>query len=149
MSSSVSPAEAARELLKRRAARVDYASFCSEISPEEPPQKHHRIICDIGDRIVNGEAVNALILMPPGSAKSTYATVRFPPYYLGKLRKNGVICASYNDTLATRFGQKTRNIVASPAYKRIFQGMELAADSKAKGEWETNEGGFYFATGIG
>ena len=34
-------------------------------------------------------------------------------------------------------------------YKRVFKDVELSADSKAAGRWETNKGGEYFATGVG
>jgi len=90
-----------------------------------------------------------MIFMPPGSAKSTYASVRGPAYYLGKTQDRGVICASYGERLASSFGRKVRNLVKSGEYQRIFPGVELTEDSKAKGEWETKTGGFYYAVGVG
>ncbi len=147
--SNVSSIDAARELLARRRARQSFAGFCRYVAPDEPPAKHHQIICDIGDDIVEGRCKRAIFLMPPGSAKSTYATVRFPAFYLGRLKKKGVICASYNDTLATQFGKKTRNLIRQSETQTVFPGLALTADSQAKGEWETEEGGFYFAVGIG
>lgn len=142
-------AEAAKELLARRRGRANFADFCRYVAPDEPPAKHHQLICDIADQIVNGECNRAMFLMPPGSAKSTYATVRFPAYYLGRLKKKGVICASYNDTLANQFGKKTRNLIRQEETQRLFNGLSLQSDSQAKGEWETNDGGFYFSVGIG
>jgi len=141
--------QAAIELLKRRKARSGFADFCRYIAPEEPPANHHLLICDICDRIIEGDCKRAIFLMPPGSAKSTYATVRFPPYYLGRFKNKGVICASYNDTLATQFGRKTRNLIKQPETQRIFSGLKLKADSQSKGEWETEDNGFYFSTGVG
>jgi len=107
------------------------------------------LICDACDKIIDGELDRLMVLMPPGSAKSTYGTVRFPAYYLGRKGSHGVITASYNDRLATRFGRKVRNLIREDGYKRTFPDTVLAADSQAKGEWETSDGGFYFATGIG
>ena len=72
--------EAAKELLARRKGRRGFADFCRYTTPEEPPAEHHELICDIGDRIINGTCKRAMFFMPPGSAKSTYATVRFPAY---------------------------------------------------------------------
>lgn len=86
--------------------------------------------------------------MPPGSAKSNYATVKFPAYYLGRHRDKGVISASYNDELASMFGRRVRNLVGSREYGRLFD-LQLAPDQRAKGEWETSEGGFYFSCGVG
>jgi hypothetical protein len=146
---SVARIEAARELLGRRKGRNEFSEFCRYVAPEEPPAKHHQLICDIGDRIVEGTCKRAMFFMPPGSAKSTYATVRFPPYYLGRLKNKGVICASYNDTLATQFGRKTRNLIRQEETQRLFPGLNLKSDSQSKGEWETEDGGFYFSVGIG
>ncbi len=87
--------------------------------------------------------------MPPGSAKSTYASVRFPAYFLGRFPQKSIITASYGESLATLFGRRVRNIVASPEYRMLFPGSTLAEDSRAKGEWETSEGGSYFAAGVG
>lgn len=87
--------------------------------------------------------------MPPGSAKSTYASIRFPAYFLGRLPEKSIITASYGENLATTFGRKVRNLVDSNEYKMLFPRVSLSEDSRAKGEWETNRGGSYFAAGIG
>ncbi len=141
--------EAARELLARRKARRSFADFCRYVAPYEPPAKHHLLICDVADRIIEGSCKRAMFFMPPGSAKSTYATIRFPAYYLATLPRKGVICASYNDTLASQFGRKTRNLVRQDEVRRLYPDFDLAADAKAKGEWDTTNKGFYFSTGIG
>ena len=87
--------------------------------------------------------------MPPGSAKSTYASIRFPAYYLGRLPEKSIIATSYGDTLATSFGRKVRNLVATREYGVLFEDVTLSEDSRAKGEWETSSGGSYFAAGVG
>lgn len=146
---AVTKIEAAKELLARRRGRHGFGDFCRYVAPEEPPASHHELICRIGDRIINGDCKRAMFFMPPGSAKSTYATVRFPAYYLGRLKNKGVICASYNDTLASQFGKKTRNLIRQDETQILFPGLALSSDSQAKGEWDTKDGGFYFAVGIG
>lgn len=90
-----------------------------------------------------------MLFMPPGAAKSTYGSVRGPAYYLGRLPKNNVIMASYANDLATAFGRKVRNLVATREYHALFPDTLLAEDSKAKGEWETQQGGTYLAAGVG
>jgi predicted phage terminase large subunit-like protein len=40
-------------------------------------------------------------------------------------------------------------LVDQDIYKEIFPGMGLQADSKAAGRWATNQGGDYFAIGVG
>lgn len=144
----LSSTEAACELLARRQARNSLAGFSRYVDPTQPPATHHQVLCAALDRVAEGTLKRLMVFMPPGAAKSTYATVRFPAYYLGRNRDHGVISASYNDDLAGSFGRRVRNLVASHEYGRVFQ-LQLAADSKARGEWETQEGGFYFSVGVG
>ena len=44
---------------------------------------------------------------------------------------------------------KVRNLIDSKEYKEIFGDVKLREDSKAKGRWETNHGGEYYAAGVG
>jgi predicted phage terminase large subunit-like protein len=93
-----------------------------------------------------------MVFMPPGSAKSTYGSVRFPPYYLGRAEeageRRGIICGSYGEGLAHNFGRKVRNLVKTREYQKLFP-ISLAEDQQAKGEWETEKGCTYFACGVG
>lgn len=89
-----------------------------------------------------------MLFLPPGSAKSTYASILTPPHYLARNPRNLVIGASHTAELAERFGRKVRNIVADPGYEMVT-GLTLAGDSKAAGRWETSAGGEYFAVGVG
>ena len=89
-----------------------------------------------------------MVFMPPGSAKTTYSTIRFPAYFMGKYSDKGVICASYSGDLATMFGGKVRDLVKSSEFRELFD-VSLTEDTRAKGEWTTDAGGFYFATGVG
>lgn len=90
--------------------------------------------------------------MPPGSGKSTYTSVRFPTYYLGKYPKHDLIQASNTSDLASRFGRKSRNLINSSRFSCLFD-VKLAADSQAKNQWEVipedeEEGGEYYAIGV-
>ena len=89
-----------------------------------------------------------MLFLPPGSAKSTYASILFPAYYLGHHATKSVIAASHTSELAERFGRRVRNIVASDEYRRMFE-IALADDSQAAGRWDTNKGGEYYAVGVG
>jgi phage terminase large subunit-like protein len=140
--------EAAEILQSRRKARLDYAEFCRYLFPDEPPAPHHEVICKALDKIISGETRRLMIFCPPGSAKSTYSSVRFPPYFLGRFPKKNIICGSYGEGLATSFGRKVRNIVMDKEYRNLFN-TSLAEDARAKGEWETADGGTYFSCGVG
>lgn len=73
----------------------------------------------------------------------------FPAWYIGKHPEKHIIQASNVKSLAEDFGGKIRNLVDSEDYKKVFPGVSLAADSSAKGRWNTNKGGRYFAVGAG
>jgi predicted phage terminase large subunit-like protein len=42
-----------------------------------------------------------------------------------------------------------RNLIGTTEYKKIFPEVTLAADSKSAGRWNTNQGGVFYATGVG
>ena len=68
---------------------------------------------------------------------------------IGKNPKMKLMQVSHNAELSARFGAKVRNLIDSPEYKQICGDVKLREDSKAKGRWETNHGGEYFAAGVG
>jgi predicted phage terminase large subunit-like protein len=85
--------------------------------------------------------------MPPGSAKSTYASELFPPHYIGRHSGKCIITASYGQALSRRFGKRCRNHVGGGLFRRVF-GFGIGRDSHAKDEWETEAGGEYVATSV-
>mgnify|MGYP003646668390 FL=1 len=124
-----------------------------DIAPRYIPAKHHQIEIEKLEQLESGKEVDGrvlnrlLILAPPGSAKSTYASVMFPAWYLGKHPKHDVIASSQTQDLADRFGRRCRNLVASQVHKDVF-GAGLASDQRAAGAWTTAGGGEYKAVGV-
>lgn len=84
--------------------------------------------------------------MPPGAAKSTYASILYAPWHLAQHPNHAVIAASHTAELAERWGRRVRNLIQAHG---LELGVSLADDSQAAGRWETNLGGEYFAAGIG
>jgi predicted phage terminase large subunit-like protein len=89
-----------------------------------------------------------MLLVPPRHGKSELASRRFPAFYLGHYPHRQFISASASGPLAEDFGRDVRNLVGSPEYARLFQ-TRLSGDSQAKGRWNTEQGGSYYAVGIG
>ena len=89
-----------------------------------------------------------MLLVPPRHGKSELASRRFPAYYLGRHPERQLISASASAALASDFGRDVRNTINSREYKSLFA-TRLAQDSQAKDRWHTNEGGSYFAVGVG
>ena len=121
------------ELAKRHLARNNFTDYNRYVCIEgEEPQNHHIKICKATERVVTETNQRIMIFMPPGSAKSTYATIRLPAYYISKTKRKGVICSSYGDSLTASFGRKVRNLVSSREHQDLFA-TQLAQDSKAAG----------------
>ncbi|MBK9617261.1 MAG: hypothetical protein IPO35_17850 [Uliginosibacterium sp.] len=103
------------------------------------PAKHHTLLIDALERVERGEIERLMVCMPPGSAKSTYTSVIFPAWFLGRNPAKSVIAASHTQELAERFGRRVRNIVAAREYGNVF-GVCVAEDSAAAGRWDTDKG---------
>ena len=138
----------ANEKKRRIRAKNSFTKYCEYVAPDEPPAAHHRILCEAFQEIVEGENDRLLVLMPPGSAKSTYATIRGPAYYLGRNPGKSVICGSYSADLSESFGKKCRNLIQGDEHQSLFPASTLSDDTKAKGEWETQKGGGYKSCGV-
>ena len=110
---------------------------------------HHQIIAQEFTNIAQNKKGRLIINMPPRHTKSEFASIYFPAWIIGKFPKMKIMQVSHNTELAVRFGSKVRNLIDSPEYKQIFGNVKLREDSKAKGRWETNFGGEYYAAGVG
>ena len=110
---------------------------------------HHQIIAKEFESIANGRHNRLIVNMPPRHTKSEFASYLFPAWMIGRNPKMKLMQVSHNAELATRFGSKVRNLMETQDYKNIFGDVKLREDSKAKGRWETNHGGEYFAAGVG
>lgn len=143
--SLLSPAQAAALILHRRQMRRNLKAWCIEaIQPLKPARHHERLLNRLA-AIESGEIDRLMVLMPPGSAKSTYASMLFPAWYLSRRPKDSIIAASHTADLAVRFGRRVRNLVAEhgPAL-----GITLSPDNQAADQWGLVEGGEYYAAGI-
>ena len=84
--------------------------------------------------------------MPPGSAKSTYGSILFPPYFMAKANGRSLLAASHTTELAEKWGRRVRNLIAQ--YGPTL-GIRLSDDNHAAGRWELQSGGEYYAAGVG
>jgi predicted phage terminase large subunit-like protein len=106
-------------------------------------------MADAFDRIISGDLKRLVINMPPRHTKSEFGSYLLPAYAMGRKPDLKIIQATHTGELAVRFGRKVRNLMDTQNYKDLFEGVELQADSKAAGRWETSKGGEYFAVGVG
>jgi len=129
--------------------RNDLIAFCQHMQGDYKVGKHHRILSNLLMEIAAGKKDRVCVNIPPRHGKSQLVSIYFPAWFLGKFPNKKVMMVSHTTDLAVDFGRKVRNIVDSDAYKQIFPTVNLAADSKSAGRWNTNVGGEYYACGIG
>ncbi len=101
------------------------------------------------EAVERGDETRLMVLMPPGSAKSTYTSVLFPPWFMGRNSQMSVLGVSNTADLAERFSRRVRNIVGTKGFSNVFTGNGLNPNSAAAGNWETMLGGEFFAAGMG
>lgn len=138
----VSPQEAATELLRRRAIRRSLTDFCRLCGFE--PARHHRLLIEKLEAVAHGEIGKLAVFMPPGSAKSTYASILFAAWVM-QFNWN-LIAASHTTELAEKWGRRVRNLIAEHSNEL---GVRLSEDSQAAGRWALTSGAEYYAAGVG
>jgi hypothetical protein len=118
---------------------------------DRDPKKwgHHQHIASEFTKISKLKKGRLIINMPPRHTKSEFASYLFPAWMIGKFPNLKIMQVSHNAELSSRFGSKVRNLMEQKEYKQIFGDVKLREDSKAKGRWETNHGGEYYAAGVG
>jgi predicted phage terminase large subunit-like protein len=99
----------------------------------------HTLLLEEVQRCMTTAYGRLIVLMPPGSAKSTYCSSVAPTWFLGKNPGTKVILASFALALAKKHGRKARAIVQQPAYQAAF-GASLSAETNALDEWAIEHG---------
>lgn len=139
-------------LLQRRGRRASLLEWCQHVLAykNETPAAHHRLIIEVLERVTRGELRKVIILMPPGSAKSTYISVCFPPWYLCQHPHNLVLACSYSYNLIEGFGRQCRDLIE--LYEKDL-GYKLSTTAAAAGDWRITKDdkrvlGGYFCAGV-
>lgn len=161
---TITKKQAAAELLARRKARrsiVDYARYIDvpgapvvedddteDFAPVETQlAKHHVLILEALQRCIEKPYGRLMIFAPPGSAKSTYASVVAPSWAMGVKPGFKVIGVSYGSDMAKKFGRRTRSVIKQKKYKTLFD-ASLMGDQAAADEWALDNASEYMSGGI-
>jgi predicted phage terminase large subunit-like protein len=108
---------------------------------------HHQLLLTDLQGIENGTIPNLMVLMPPGSAKSTYSDVVFIPWFMARKPRRNVILASYASEIAEKQGRRARQLINSKSFGNLMQ-MGLQADQKAAHQWALSNGSEFMAGGL-
>jgi predicted phage terminase large subunit-like protein len=134
----LSPSQAIRSCL------LSWASWAVAKSGQTPAL-HHRLLLEQLDSLCRGDIDRLMVLMPPGSAKSTYGSLLFPAWWFTQHPESSVIATSHTRSLAEHFGGQVRELIRESEDQL---GYSLHIGRQAAGHWQTTRRGEYFATGI-
>jgi predicted phage terminase large subunit-like protein len=129
--------------MHRRSIRRSLTEF-SRLCGFEPARHHHLLIEEL-EKVASGETRKLAFFLPPGSAKSTYGSVLFPPWFMQTVSGN-VLAASHTTELAEKWGRRVRNLVNEHS---TTLGVSVAPDNQAAGRWALTSGAEYYAAGVG
>lgn len=157
--------QASVELLRRTRARASLAEFALAVdipgvpvSTAEPDMfkpiesrvaLHHLVILNAIQQCMETSGGRLMIMAPPGSAKSTYASVVAPAWAMGRWPGYRIILGSYASDIATKQSRKARALCSQIQYSSIFpQRPTLQADQRAADEWKLTNGSEFMAGGL-
>lgn len=145
--------EARRELVKRELANREILPFVLLTTPGYEVGWVHQEITDLLDAFVvaceRKQSPRLIIQLPPRIGKSELVSRKFPPFVLGRHPEWEVVCATYNQDLASDFGREVRSVLLDPVYGQVFPDVHIRPDSNAVDYVKFMERGSYTAVGIG
>lgn len=162
----ISRQAAALELLRRQRARASLVEYARSVDIPGAPigvedsteffkpvdqtmARHHILICDLMQRTMETPMGRAIVTMPPGSAKSSYASVVSPAWALSRWAGYRIIIASYNTKIAAKQSRKARALCRSEKHVSIWKDRPtLAGDQKAVDQWALSNGSEFMAAGM-
>jgi hypothetical protein len=111
--------------------------------------KHHLLIMQAIQRCIETARGRLMIFAPPGSAKSTYASVVAPAWAMGRKPNTQIILGSYGTSIAAKQSRKVRSIVRNPNYTSLWaERPTLAEDQRAVDDWQLTNGSSMMAAGL-
>jgi hypothetical protein len=137
------------KLTKQQKARDSFIDFVKYTWPGFVAGRHHKIVAEKLERVARGELKRLIVNMPPRHTKSEFASFLFPAWFIGRMPTKKIMQATHTADLSIRFGRKVRNLMDGSDYHEVFPEVKLRADSKAAYRWETDDGGEYYAAGVG
>lgn len=126
------------------AAHVGPATFRELVEQRNPTllrYEHVPRLVEVCERVVRGELLRVIVILPPRYFKSELFSRLLPAYYLTRYPDRDVGLASYSAELAWKLSAKARE-----NYRHA--GAAVASDTSAKKLWGTGDGGEMWAAGL-
>lgn len=145
---------------KRRKLKADFYQFFKwawDIIVTEPlkEQPYHKYICDevqiVAERVLKRlpKDYDLIINVPPGSSKTIIINQMLNAWMWTRDPSIRVISTSSASALAMESSEKTRDLILSDEFKRLFGNVELKKDSTGKSNYKTSKMGQRYTTSVG
>jgi predicted phage terminase large subunit-like protein len=120
------------------------------VEPEQELTENWHLVrlCRVLEDVTAGLIRRLIINVPPGTLKSLLVSVFWPAWAWARKPGLRFLTASYGAHLTTRDNLKSRDIVTSPWYQRLFP-LGLVEDQNTKTRYNTDRGGWRIATSVG
>ena len=141
--------QAKQTLSIRGRAQDDFMVFVKHVYDGFIEGSHHSQVAKQFEKLARNPGSRIIVNMPPRHTKSEFASYLFPTWLMGRDPTKKIIQATHTAELAVGFGRKVKNLIDSEDFRDIFPNVKLAVDAKASGRWSTNDGGEYYAVGVG
>lgn len=146
--------------IRAEKCRRDFFFFVQEfwhiIIPEDPVWNWHipylcaelqEVVIRVKDRLP--KEYDLIINIPPGTSKSTIATVMLPvwSWIIDPSIRN--LTASYSSSLSTDHALKSRDIIRSSKFREYFPDIAIKPDQDNKTHYKNMHGGERYVTSVG
>ena len=150
---------AQQEVYKRELAKRHLLAFVLRYEHNYKAGWVHKVICaklmQFSQDVVDGKSPRLMITMPPRHGKSLLASQYFPAWHLGNNPEHEFINTSYAQALQMDFSRKIQELIRSPDYGLLFDGLQIMKNNEAIERWGladkagTRTGGGILAAGVG
>lgn len=149
-----------KDELTRSICRDSFYEFVKEFWPTVSTEKpvwnwHVEYLCnqiqEITERVFKGltKEHDLVCNVSPGTTKSTIFSVMLPAWAWTRMPSCRFICVSYAYSLAMDLSRKSRDVIKSEKYTRLFPRIFLREDQDSKGYFINNKLGDRLAVGVG
>lgn len=137
-------------------ARRSFWFFVTEFWESVPgtgvmvPNWHMELLADelqaMAERVFSNapKAYDCVVNIPPGTSKSTIASILFPAWVWTRMPCARVLSASHTDALVMDLAAKAREVITSDKYKACYPDIVLSDVQDAKGYYRNTLGGDRF-----
>lgn len=150
---------AQEELARRELAKRHLLAFIMRFEPQYEAGWFHKVLAEelmqFLEDVVAKKSPRLLLTVPPRHGKSMQASQYFPAYGLGKYPWLEFINCSYAQSLQMDFSRKIQEIVRSPDFSMLFDGLRIMKNNESVERWGLSDkdgrrtGGGVLAAGVG